>query len=178
MRPSPTLLPPVNYAAAVALEIRVGTDSPAPFVRFQFKNGTDDPAFKTYDMQLPGMAHPGDVPLSTFLDVMQPVAVNTTTQWCNVCGQTTDRGCAALAGVGNASATATPSPVAVHHDRISPVGAGFLGAGLTVAVMSMLFAALLFAGFISLGGRKRKTSSERGLHSSVRTQLQQHTGSF
>lgn len=44
----------VNYAAAVALEIRQETGG-APFVRFNFKNGTDDAGFTAHNMQLPGM---------------------------------------------------------------------------------------------------------------------------
>lgn len=158
-------LPPalVNYAAAVALEIRSSSDSSEPVVRFQFKNGTDDAAFKPYEMQLPGMSTPGDVPLSTFLSVMEPVAVNTTLQWCNVCAQTSARGCAALLGAANSS-TSTAA-VATHHDRISPVGAGFLGAGLTFAVYSMLLGVLALMGLLAFGRRKHHSGSERGLNS-------------
>ncbi|GJE91913.1 hypothetical protein PsYK624_080650 [Phanerochaete sordida] len=149
----------VNYAAAVAFEIRQ-TGNDAPFVRFNFKNGTDDDGFKVYNMQLPGMAQPGDVPLSTFLSTLEPVAINTTLQWCNACGQATDRGCAALL---NASSTTAVAPA--HHDRISPVGAGFLGAGLTFAVYSMLLAALAFLGLLAFGKRVHRSGSERGLNS-------------
>lgn len=154
----------VNYAAALAFEIRQASGG-EPFVRFQFKNGTDDAAFKTYSMQLPGMAQPGDVPLSTFLSTFEPVAVNTTLQWCNVCAQTVERGCAALLGAA-ASATPSSSAAPAHHDRISPVGAGFLGAGLTFAVYSVLLAALFFLGLLAFGKRRhQRSSSERGLHS-------------
>jgi prostatic aicd phosphatase len=159
----------VNYAAAVALEIRQPSGSSEPVLRFQFKNGTDDAGFRTYDMQLPGMAAPGDVPLSTFLSVMEPAAVNTTLQWCQVCGQTSDRGCGALLAGANSSGSSSAPSVAAHHDKISPVGAGFLGAGLTAAVIGMLLAALVFTGFVSFGRRARKTSSsQRGLQSPVR----------
>lgn len=150
----------VNYAAAVALEIRQA-DGGAPFVRFNFKNGTDDAGFKTYNMLLPGMAQAGDVPLSTFVSTFEPVAINTTLEWCNACGQTTARGCAALL-----NATAHTAAAPAHHDRISPVGAGFLGAGLTFAVYTMLLAALVFMGLLTFGRRRHRTGSERGLNSS------------
>ena len=106
------------------------------------------------------MDTPGDAPLTTFLSTFEPVAVNTTLQWCNVCGQTTDRGCAALLD-GSSSVSVAPA----HHDRISPVGAGFLGAGLTFAVYTMLLVALFFLGALTFGRRKQRTASQRGLHS-------------
>lgn len=132
-------------------------------MRFNFKNGTDDDAFRAYSMSLPGWENTQDVPLSAFVATMQPAAVNTTLQWCNTCGQTTDRGCAALLGAQGATVSVSSS-----HDRISPVGAGFLGAGLAVAVMAMLLALLMFAGWLSFGKKQRATSSQRGLQSSVR----------
>lgn len=161
------ICPSVNYAAAVALEIHQPSDGSEPFLRFQFKNGTDDNAFKTYNMLLPGMASPGDAPLSTFLSVMEPVAVNTTLEWCNVCAQKTARGCDALLGAGNSSSSSTTA-VSSHHNRISPVGAGFLGAGLTFAVYSMLLGVLVFIGLLSFGRRRHRSGSERGLNSEVR----------
>ena len=141
-------------------------------MRFQFKNGTDDAGFKTYPMQLPGMSSPGDAPLSTFLSVMEPTAVNTTLQWCNACNNTVDRGCAAIfAGNGTGSSV---SAAASHHDRISPVGAGFLGAGLTAAVFLMALAALFFSGFATVGRSRKTSGSQRALHSSVRALAPSH----
>lgn len=121
-------------------------------------------------MTFPGASGKGDVPLSVFLKAFEPAAVNTTLQWCNVCNQTVDRGCAALLSpqpfTGSGSSA---SNLAVHHDKISPVGAGFLGAGLTLAVMLMALGAAAFLGFLTLGRKSRaKTSSQRGLSSEVR----------
>ncbi|EKM49712.1 uncharacterized protein PHACADRAFT_265304 [Phanerochaete carnosa HHB-10118-sp] len=152
----------VNYAAALALEVRQPSGGGEPFIRFQFKNGTDDDVFKTYNMQLPSMSSPGDVPLSTFLSTFEPVAINTTLEWCLTCNQTTLRGCGALL---NASSAAASAPAPTHHDRISPVGAGFLGAGLTFAVYSMLLAALVLLGLLNFGKRGSRTASRHGLNS-------------
>lgn len=149
----------------MVLELRQDPGS-EPVIRFKFKNGTDDDALHTYNMSIPGWTSGGDTPLSTFISAFEPAVVNTTLQWCHVCGQTTDRGCAALLGAEGNSTTA----VSVHHDKISPVGAGFLGAGLTLAVLSMLLGALFMLGWLSFGkGKKTTSSSQRGLNSEVCT---------
>lgn len=137
-----------------------GTDEPT--LRFKFKNGTDV-GLTTYNMTFPGFSGPGDAPMSAFFQAFEPAAVNSTLQWCHVCGQNTDRGCGQLLSAANSSAAPAMSS---HHDRISPVGAGFLGAGLTLAVMAMLLAALLFLGLLSFG-RRMRSGSERGLNSDV-----------
>ncbi|CDO69268.1 hypothetical protein BN946_scf185042.g170 [Trametes cinnabarina] len=144
-------LPPtiVNYAAAVVLEVRQPASSSEPVLRFTFKNGTDDNTFRTYSMSFPGWdgSADTDVPISTFINAFQPAAVNTTLDWCHVCGQTQARGCAALLG-------ATSGAQAVgQHDRISPVGAGFLGAGLTVAVFAAALGVLFLLGYLTFGRR-------------------------
>lgn len=143
---NPQLAGIVNYAAAVALEVR---DSPSgPMLRFNFKNGTMDEGFTTYNF----LGGNGDVPLSTFVNKLAPTAVNTTATWCSVCQNTQDRGCAALAlaqAQGKSSA----------HDRISPVGAGFLGAGLTAFVALAMLAVLFFLGMVRVG-RRRSGSSQ------------------
>ena len=65
--------------------------------------------------------------------------------------------------------TAGASAVAAHHERISPVGAGFLGAGLTVAVFGIVAAVLVFLGLLTFGkGKRRVGKKEReGSNSSV-----------
>lgn len=53
----------VNYAAAVALEVRQPSAGGEPVVRFNFKNGTGE-EFVTYNW----LGGSGDVPLSTFVN--------------------------------------------------------------------------------------------------------------
>ncbi|EIW81249.1 phosphoglycerate mutase-like protein [Coniophora puteana RWD-64-598 SS2] len=151
---NPELAGLVNYAAAVALEVRQSS-SGQPTIRFNFKNGTDED-FVTYNF----LNQNGDVPMSTFVDNLAPYAVNTTADWCSVCSNSQDRGCAALTlaeDQGRASA----------HTRISPVGAGFLGAGLTVAVSLLMLGALAFFGFLSFGKRRHS----RKIHSDDELEL-------
>jgi len=40
-------------------------------------------------------------------------------------------------------------------DKVSPVGAGFVGAGATFAVVSAMLAGLYFLGFLTIGKRPR-----------------------
>jgi len=138
----------VNYAAAMTLEVRESS-SGEPVVRFNFKNGTDDDNFITYNF----LNATGDVPLSTFIDYLAPSAINTTSEWCTVCNNTQDRGCGAIA-----QAASQASAAARVHQRISPVGAGFLGAGLTLAVVLAMFAVLTFLGVLTLGRGRSKAS--------------------
>ncbi|KAK0503448.1 histidine phosphatase superfamily [Armillaria luteobubalina] len=145
---NPQLQGIVNYAAAVALEIRNSSSSGETVLRFKFKNGTDDNGFTTYNI----LNSTGDVPLSTFVNYLSPAAVNTTADWCKVCGNTEDRGCGALA-----LAASEASAAARVNQRISPVGAGFLGAGLTLAVCLAMLGVLIFLGFLTVGkGRSRQ----------------------
>ncbi len=165
----------MNYAASVVLEVRQPASSSEPFVRFNFKNGTDDDSFRTYSMRFPGWdgSADTDVPLSTFVSAFQPAGINTTLQWCNVCAQTEARGCAALFA-GNGTGTSGHTISLVEHDAISPVGAGFLGAGLTVVVYGLGLAILAYLGLLTFGKRARTASRQKygtndhtELHSSV-----------
>ncbi|KAI0088497.1 phosphoglycerate mutase-like protein [Irpex rosettiformis] len=163
----------VDYASALVFELRQPSDNSEPVIRLQFKNGTNDNTFHALNISIPGHTSGGDLPLSQFISTFEPAAVNTTLQWCKVCGQNVDRGCAALLGAGGASTSSSggwsstgTSTSMGQHDRISPVGAGFLGAGLTAAVFLMVLGAALGLGFLTLGRKTRgKTSSQRGLHS-------------
>lgn len=54
----------MDYASAVAFEVRQPSDGSEPVIRFNFKNGTADVA--TYDF----LNRTGDVPLSVFIDAV------------------------------------------------------------------------------------------------------------
>lgn len=163
----------MSYAAAVALEVRQSSSANAPVVRFLFKNGTDATNFTQYNM----FGASGDVPLtqfvstlavsSSYLDkvhvtevraIVKPVAINTTQEWCNVCQNTQDRGCAALAAASASASASALADISSPHHRISPVGAGFLGAGLTIVVIAMMAGVLAFLGVLTFGRRDRSRS--------------------
>ncbi|VDC04591.1 unnamed protein product [Peniophora sp. CBMAI 1063] len=142
----------VNYAAAVALEVRAPADGGEPMLRFLFKNGTDDADFNQYGL----LGSSGDVELSKFVNTLYPTAVNTTAEWCTTCGNTVSRGCGALQ-----LATQQGREQAAVHQPISPVGAGFLGAGLTIFVFIVTLGVLAFLGLLTFGRRPRAYKSEK-----------------
>lgn len=96
----------------------------------------------------------------------QPVAVNTTADWCSICANTKDRGCAALT-------LATEQGEAASRPKISSVGAGFLGAGLTLAVIALMAGTLAFLGLLTVGKLRKRRSRLAGV---VRELYMCHSG--
>ncbi|EPT00307.1 hypothetical protein FOMPIDRAFT_1163334 [Fomitopsis schrenkii] len=141
----------VDYAGSTVLELRQPSGSSEPVVRLMFKNGTASTDYGPVNMTFAGwdgtQSGP-DVPLSTFVRAFAPAAVNSTLEWCQLCGTTDERGCA------TALAAAQETAGAQGHSRISKVGAGFLGAGLTAAVFLMALGVLAFLGVLTVGGRR------------------------
>ncbi|KAH7913424.1 histidine phosphatase superfamily [Hygrophoropsis aurantiaca] len=154
---NPQLAGIINYAAALALEVRQPSSGGEPVIRFNFKNGTDSD-FITYNF----LNRTGDVPLSAFIETMAPASLNTTAQWCSVCQNTQDRGCAALT-------LAYDQGHAAAQPRISPVGAGFLGAGLTVAVAALALGTLAFLGLLSVGKFSKRSDNKVSMTCQMQT---------
>ncbi|KZT67111.1 phosphoglycerate mutase-like protein [Daedalea quercina L-15889] len=141
----------VDYAGSTVFELRQPSNSSEPTVRLMFKNGTSAAEYSPVTMSFAGWDGAGrgtDVPLSTFASAFAPAAVNSTAEWCQICGTTAERGCA------EALAAATAAAGSGGHARISRVGAGFLGAGLTAAVFLMALGVLVFLGVLTAGGRR------------------------
>ncbi|KAF8967110.1 histidine phosphatase superfamily [Flammula alnicola] len=144
---NPQLAGIVNYAAAVAFEVLQPNTGGEPVIRFKFKNGTDD-EFKTYGI----LGSTTDVPLSTFVNTLKPVAFSDLPTWCKVCNNTQDRGCAALA-LANAQTASTTST-----KEFSAVGAGFIGAAVALVTVAGLLSLLSFMGLLTFSrGRKVKS---------------------
>ncbi|KAI0770390.1 histidine phosphatase superfamily [Fomes fomentarius] len=160
------VIPPaiVNYAGSVVLEVRQPpSPSSEPVIRFNFKNGTDDDTYRTYPMRILAPDALSEIPVSTFVSAFQSAAINTTLQWCDECNQSEARGCAALlANKGSYSFGG-----AAEHQRISPVGAGFLGAGLAVVVYGIGLAVLVYLGLLKVG---------RGAKHAARPTFPKHEG--
>jgi len=158
---NPQLAGLVNYASAVTLEVRQPSAGGEPVVRFSFKNGTDAD-FVQYNL----IGSTGDVPISALADHVNSALINSTSQWCTVCNNTQDRGCGAIA---QAAAQAALTANVGHHQRISPVGAGFLGAGLTLVVVLGMFGVLAFLGLLTIGRGKRAGSTHSKTNSDEKT---------
>jgi hypothetical protein len=151
-----TLLGLVNYAASIAIEVRQPASGGEPVLRLNFKNGTLEDAQTTFNW----FNTTGDIPVSTFTNYLAPVAINSTADWCTVCSNTQDRGCGAIAAAASQAAIADRV-----HQPIGPVGAGFLGAGLTLFVALCMLAMLYFLGVMSIG-KKRSQRSQRSTNKS------------
>ncbi|KAL9711144.1 hypothetical protein Ac2012v2_005684 [Leucoagaricus gongylophorus] len=152
---NPQLAAIVNYAAAVAYEIRASSNGPV--IRFLFKNGTIEDDFTAYNM----FGADGDVPLSTFVARLSDTAVNDTAHWCSVCQNTQTRGCGDLT---------LAAEQAINAEELHPVGAGLLGAGMAIALMIILFLFVYFLGFIQCGKKPKrsiKAGSDGGSDSKV-----------
>jgi hypothetical protein len=148
---SPELLGLANYASSAVIEVRQSSSGGEPVLRLLFKNGTEDEALTTHNW----FNTTGDIPVSTFVNYLAPVAINTTADWCTVCSNTQDRGCDAIAAAASQAAVADRV-----HQPIGPVGAGFLGAGLTLFVALCMLAMLFLLGKLSFGkGRPRSHHS-------------------
>ncbi|TDL22226.1 phosphoglycerate mutase-like protein [Rickenella mellea] len=152
---NPQLTAIVDYASVGAFEVRQSSDG-SQFIRFNFKNGTSDANSTTYGL----FGGTQDIPLAEFVSNLEPVAINSTKQWCSVCQNNVSRGCADIA-------VAPATLASMHHQPISPVGAGFLGAGLTAIAFAALLTAMLLLGMLSL---------RRGNRSATKTTLGDRNG--
>jgi prostatic aicd phosphatase len=155
---APQLTGLVNYGSSIVIEVRQPS-SGEPVLRLQFKNGTQEDAQTTFNW----FNTTGDIPVSTFINYLGPVAVNSTADWCTVCSNTQDRGCGAIAAAASQAAIADRI-----HQPISPVGAGFLGAGLTLFVALCMLGMLFFLGVLGFrkGRSRRSQRSDSPHHSS------------
>lgn len=71
-----------NYASAIAIELRRGSlPDNRDFLRFKFKNGTDDD-FRTLHV----FGHKGDIPLTEFIYRVEGATIGSNTQWMKTCG--------------------------------------------------------------------------------------------
>jgi len=148
-----TLAGVVNYAASIAFEVRTSSTG-GPFIRFNFKNGTDDSSYNTYGMM---GSTSGDVPVQTFINDLTPISIDNLPEWCTLCGNNNSRGCQFLQ-----EDVSLGTEGLRWGGSISPVGAGFLGAGLTVVVAGILATAGIILGILRVGKKKplRRISSK------------------
>ncbi|KAG8716414.1 hypothetical protein FRC11_013397 [Ceratobasidium sp. 423] len=141
----PELAGIVNYASAVTLELRRPVSGGSPFVRLNFKNGSDAAGFTTYNM----FGENQDTPLDEFTSRLTPYSIDDLNSWCTTCNNWQDRKC-------NLVAAANTSVIAWKKDAVSPVGAGFIGAGVTIAVFLAALGVMAFMGLLTFGRKSRR----------------------
>ncbi|KAG9098810.1 hypothetical protein FRC06_005950 [Ceratobasidium sp. 370] len=146
---NPHLAGIVNYASAITFELRQPSSGSALVVRMSFKNGSDDTAFTTYSM----FGGQSDTPLEDFTSRLGPYQIDDLPTWCETCDNWTDRKCDLVAAANAASASS------LHHGTVSAVGAGFIGAGVTIAVFFAALGVLTFMGLVVFGRKKRATAT-------------------
>lgn len=131
----------VGYSASIVLEIFNTTGSSSQGLRMKFKNGTDDTSFHTLTLQN------GMNTVDGFVKALQPLGINNTLDWCNACSNQVDRGCATFF-------SSNASSVSHHSGSVSAVAAGFIGAGVTLAVVLGALGLLAFLGIVGLGTKR------------------------
>ncbi|KIO30739.1 hypothetical protein M407DRAFT_147712 [Tulasnella calospora MUT 4182] len=159
----PELAGIVNYAAAMALEIRQPINGTDLYVRFNFKNGTEDSDFMPYPM----FGHADgdyDIPLSTFNLAMRPYAISSTLSWCQACNTSLARTCDVVtqAAVADELMNQISSMQSQKSHSISPAVGGVIGAIIALVVAAALLGLLALLGCVSFGrGASRKPPHRR-----------------
>ncbi|KAI5480071.1 hypothetical protein MNV49_002036 [Pseudohyphozyma bogoriensis] len=148
----------VDYASVAAYEVRHNMAGTGYDIRFGFKNGTTD-GEATNLTYYPMFGESSiDMDLNTFITNLQPSVIANNQDWCNACNNTVGGFCQlyieAAAGVAALNSSSNGATVG-SHDKVSPVGAGFIGAAVTAVLGAALFAFLVFSGLITLGKKRR-----------------------
>ncbi|SPO22008.1 uncharacterized protein UTRI_02003_B [Ustilago trichophora] len=125
----------VDYASAMVFEIHQDNS-----MQVFFRNGS----YGSLDQH--SILGETSVPVNFFLDHYNPVKLETLADWCNACGETKARGCAALNalnGTGSGGKYSDPTLTTGKH-QVSPVVAGVIGALVSLAVAIIVVAALAY----------------------------------
>ncbi|KAL5340660.1 histidine phosphatase superfamily [Aspergillus crustosus] len=141
-----------DYASSMAWELVTNSTSdsfPDPddiSVRFVFHNGTLTSSSELTSYPLYGETSP-TIPWSTFVEQTQKIAITSTEQWCQVCGNT-DGQCASSSSNSDSDSDSASTDSASGSGGISKAVAGVIGAMVTLAVILGLEALfLVFGGF-------------------------------
>ncbi|KAG8968315.1 hypothetical protein FRB90_010823, partial [Tulasnella sp. 427] len=151
----------VNYAAAIALEIHEPINGTDLFVRFNFKNGTEDSDFMPYPM----FGHADgdfDIPLSQFNLAMRPYAISDTLSWCQACNTSLARTCDVYtqAAVADQLMNQISSMKTQQSHSLSPAVGGIIGALVALVFAGLLLGLLALLGLVSFG----RASSRKAPH--------------
>ncbi|PYI07800.1 phosphoglycerate mutase-like protein [Aspergillus sclerotiicarbonarius CBS 121057] len=136
-----------DYASSMAWELVTNSSGDFPptseiSVRFVFHNGTINESMSDSPTVYPLYGHSSlTIPWSDFVDRTEKIAVTSTSQWCQVCGNTNGQ-CASYSNSTGSGSTAQ----AKSSSGISRPVAGVIGATVTLAVILGVEALFLLVG--------------------------------
>jgi prostatic aicd phosphatase len=127
------------------------------------------------------LAHASDFPVYPLVGApcsdndirSQPYEFNTLSDWCTLCN-TDSNGCDTIADAALATSPASPDST-VGRQRVSPLGSGFIGAGITLALVLAVLGALAYFRLASFGKKARRQATvtdtvyDGGFHSDRKT---------
>merc|ERR1712093_399545 len=149
----PALAGVVDYAAAVALEVRQDSTTNSYTVTLNFRNGTSDSDFAAYNMF--GSSSPA-YPLDDLISTLSPHAVSSPGQWCNECQNTYSRGCDTIYALNETTEYTGPASTLGRH-HVSPLAAGFIGAVVTLILGGAILGVLWLLGMAAFNKRGSAT---------------------
>lgn len=123
----------VDYASAMVFEIHQDNS-----MQVFFRNGSYG------DLTPHNILSSQTMPLNTYLERFNPIKLDTLADWCNACGETEARGCAALNalnGTGSGEKYADVTSTVGKH-QVSPVAAGLIGAFVSLVLAAVIVIAL------------------------------------
>ncbi|KAL4904376.1 hypothetical protein BDW74DRAFT_154718 [Aspergillus multicolor] len=130
-------------------------------VRFSFHNGTmTSSSSAPTEFPLYGQSS-ATIPWSTFVEQTEKIAIMTTEQWCDVCGNT-DGQCASSGGSSDSGNASTNSTDGGNGGGMSKAVAGVIGAMVTLAVILGLEALFLLMGPFRLSKKGRANVGPEG----------------
>ncbi|GAC96139.1 hypothetical protein PHSY_003719 [Pseudozyma hubeiensis SY62] len=141
----------VDYASAMVFEVHQD-DS----LQVYFRNGSYGD-LQAHDVRA------SSISVSTFLEDYDAIKLNSLADWCNACGETTARGCAALNalnGTGSGGKYSDVTSTTGKH-QVSPVVAGVIGALVSLAVALVLVAGLAYLTGVTVVKRGKKSNPRR-----------------
>jgi prostatic aicd phosphatase len=150
-----------EYASTMSFELRKpdpSTDDTELFVRYGFRNGSDPSALlNTYPL-FGRTKIEEDIPWSQFVSAMTGQGILSQKDWCQTCVSSNLTFCAAYPSyIGRTSA-----PQSDDGHSVSPVAAGFIGAGVTIAFIAGIEGLAVLVWFVRKRLRNRATGEKLG----------------
>jgi len=151
LKSDPTLNGLPNYASAIVIELRRGSlPDNRDFLRFKFKNGTDED-FRTIHV----FGHRGDIPLTEFIYRVENAAIGSNTEWMKACG---------ASSVSNPSPWGVPGIPLLEGDNTQrSFATGMYGALFAALFMLAVLAASKFFKRSRRGRIALRTNGDEGL---------------